>query len=53
MILLLNLLINHLSNEYPYENIVSHGQNINPTSLKKGKKEQIPPDYDKNWANEF
>ena len=43
----------YLSNECPYENIVSHDQNINSTSLKKGKKEQIPPDYDKNWANEF
>ena len=42
-----------LNNDCPYENMVSHEQPNNCSTLKKGKKEQIPPDYDKNWANEF
>ena len=44
----------YLSVECPYENIVSHEQQNHPTPInKKGKKEHIPSDYDKNWANEF
>ena len=44
----------YLSAECPYENIISHEQQIHPTpNNKKGKKEHIPSDYDKNWANEF
>ena len=44
----------YLSVECPYENIVSHEQQNHPTPTnKKGKKEHIPSDYDKNWANEF
>ena len=44
----------YLSTECPYENMVSHEQqNITVTNNKKGKKEHIPSDYDKNWADEF
>ena len=43
----------YLNIECPYENMVSHEQSNTSTSIKKGKKEQIPADYDKNWANEF
>ena len=37
----------------PYENIVSHENISNSSTIKKGKKDYVPPDYDKNWADEF
>ena len=39
----------------PYENYVNHDIIRSSTTSKKdkGKKEHIPHDYDKNWANEF
>ena len=45
----------YLSTDCSYENMVSHEQpNINTSTFnKKGKKEHIPSDYDKNWAIEF
>ena len=44
----------YLSTECPYENMISHEQqNITVNNNKKGKKEHIPSDYDKNWADEF
>ena len=36
-----------------YENIVNHETIFNSSTIKKGKKEHIPHDYDKNWADEF
>ena len=41
-----------LSNESPYEIMLSH-ETFNTSSSVKKKREYIPPDYDKNWANEF
>ena len=38
----------------PYENLVKSETIRSTTSIKKnGKKEHIPHDYDKNWADEF
>ena len=45
----------YLSTDCSYENMVTHEQtNINTSTFnKKGKKEHITSDYDKNWAIEF
>ena len=43
----------YLKSNSSYENMVSHENISNSSTIKKGKKEYTPPDYDKNWADEF
>ena len=43
----------NLSNECPFINMVSYESTDNSSTPKKKKKEHIPSNYDKNWADEF
>jgi cGMP-dependent protein kinase len=41
----------YLNEEHPYEQMVQ--EDNTPVSKKKGKDNEIPDDYDPNWADEF
>ena len=43
----------YLSNECPFINMVSYDSTSNNSTPQKPKKEHIPSNYNKNWADEF